>query len=209
MSDIPKIEQHRFAVVAIASSTGGPRMVEQIIAGLPADLPVPIFIAQHMPELFTRSFATRLDHKSALTVVHADSAMPVLPGTVYVACGGRHMRVVRAEADRPAVEISDQPQSLVYKPSADELLRSVSEVYGRSSLAVVMSGIGRDGTLGAQAIHRRGGVVLTQSAETCAVYGMPKSCVQAELSDAELSPDQIRRVILQLSPQHHAQALTR
>ena len=87
MSDIPSFELGRFRAVAIGSSTGAPSLVQQIIASLPADLPVPIFIAQHMPATFTESFAIRLDQTSPLTVIHAEDGMPVFPGTVYVGSG--------------------------------------------------------------------------------------------------------------------------
>jgi len=207
MSKIPLFELGRFKAVAIGSSTGAPGLVERIIAGLPADLPVPIFIAQHMPATFTESFATRLDQASPLTVVHAEDAMPVFPGTVYVGRGQAHLRVRSTLGGRVSVEVNDQPPGLVFKPSADELFRSCAKVYGQATLAIVMTGIGSDGTQGAREVKAAGGVVLTQSKETCAVYGMPRSCVKAGLSDAQLDSDQICRAILQLSPDYRHRAL--
>lgn len=199
--NIPQFPLGRFKAVAIGASTGGPGYVEQIIAGLPADLPFPIFIAQHLPPHFTATFAAQLDHAGPLTAVQAEDGMPVFPGTVYVGMGHQHMRL-RRNLGKVSIEISPQPTELLYKPSADELLRSCAAIYGRNTLAVVMSGIGQDGALGALAVRSAGGVILTQSEHTCAVYGMPKACVINGLSDAQLDPDDIRRAILQLSPEY-------
>ena len=206
MSTIPLFDLGRFKAVAIGSSTGGPGLIQEIIAGLPADLSVPIFIAQHMPATFTQSFATRLDQGSPLTVVHAEDAMPVFPGTVYLGRGQTHLRV-RSVAGRASIEVNEEPQGRLYKPSADELFQSCAKVYGKATLVIVMTGIGSDGTEGAKEIKDVGGVVLTQSKDTCAVYGMPRSCVKAGLSDAQLGPDEIRSVILQLSPDYRDRAL--
>jgi two-component system chemotaxis response regulator CheB len=192
--------------VAIGSSTGGPKLLEEIITGLPADLPVPIFIAQHLPPMFTETLALRMDRNSALSVFHAEHGMPVLPGSVYVARGREHMRVKRTPGSSPTIQISPEPQHLLFKPSVDELFESCAEVYGRRTLGVVLTGIGYDGTIGARAIHNAGGVILTQNAQSCAVYGMPKSCYEAGLSTAQLDIDRIRRAILQLSPGHHDRA---
>ncbi len=209
MRNIPKFDLDRFKAVAIGSSTGGPSLVEQILRGLPADLTVPILIAQHMPPKFTESFAAQLAQISPLTVVHAQDLMPVYSGTVYIGQGHQHLRVKRLGRHRVEVEISPTPTELAYKPSVDELFLSCADVYGPDTLAIILSGIGRDGTQGAQAIRAKGGVVLTQSIETCAVYGMPRYCVEAGASDAQLPPDQIRRAILQLSPQYAGNAATK
>lgn len=204
---IPVFELGRFRAIAIASSTGGPSVVEKILTGLPADMPVPIFVAQHLPPTFTESFANRLNVSSPMTVVHAEEGMPVFPGTVYIGAGHRHLRVVKGHGGGGTrIEVSEQPLELLYKPSSDELFRSCTKIYGGALLAVVLTGIGRDGTLGAKEIKAAGGVVLTQSAQTCVVYGMPRSCVEAGLSDAQLDPPDICRALLQLSPQHRDRA---
>ncbi len=197
--EIPQFESNRFGVVAIGSSTGGPGTLDRIIRGLPADLPVPIVIAQHMPPTFTESFAASLDRQSPLTVVHAESGMPALPGVVYVGRGKQHFRLRRCGA-QIVIEVSDQPAELLYKPSVDELLRSCARVHGSRVLAVILTGIGRDGTEGARAVRGAGGVVLTQDRDSCVVYGMPKSCYEAGLASAVLDPEGIRRAIFQLSP---------
>lgn len=190
----------RFEVVAIGASTGGPGLLRQMISDLPADLPFPILIAQHLPPAFTLQLSQQMAGDSALMVVHAEEGMDVLPGVVYVAPGRVHMRVKRNARKKPIIEISDEPQGLYFKPSVDELLTSVASVYGRHSLGVIMTGIGHDGRQGAAAIKQQGGVIVTQSQSTCSVYGMPRSCDEAGLSDASLDPQAIRRLIHQFSP---------
>lgn len=203
----PQFEPNRFDVVAIGSSTGGPNLVQQMIAGLPADIPLPILIAQHLPPKFTHDLAISMDQRSALTVVEAEDGMPVFPGTVYLGQGRMHMRVKISSGKRITIRISDEPTDLTYKPSVDELFDSCVEVYGRSVLGIVMTGIGRDGTKGATRIVKAGGVILTQSQATCAVYGMPRSCDDAGLSTASLDPEGIRKTIHKLSPSYGANPL--
>ncbi len=193
-------------VVAIGSSTGAPRLLEQIISGLPADLPAPILIAQHLPPTFSESFARHLDQISALSVHHAEDGMPIYAGSVYVGRGREHLRVRACGTQLREAEVSTDPTYLVFKPSADELFRSCAAVYGPDVLAIVMSGIGRDGTEGARAVKAAGGIVVTQDQASCAVYGMPRSCFEAGFSDAQLTPDEIRQMLLKLSPRHGAAA---
>ncbi len=198
----PQFETGRIDVVAIGSSTGGPNLVQQIIAGLPADMPVPILIAQHLPPKFTHDLSITMDQRAALTVVEAEDGMPVFPGTVYLGRGRMHMRVTQSTGKRVSIRISDQPAHLAYKPSVDELFDSCAEVYGRSVLGIVMTGIGRDGTQGATRIVQTGGVIVTQTKASCAVYGMPRSCDDAGLSSASLDPEGIRQAIHMLSPSY-------
>lgn len=204
----PTFALGRFSAVAIASSTGGPAVVRGIAAKLPADLPFPIFVAQHLPPTFTPGFAGGLDAASALTAIHGEDGMPVLPGVIYVGPGHQHLRVRRQRPGSPVqLDISPEPEALIYKPSGDELLRTCAAVYGGRVLAIVLTGIGHDGMDGARAVIEAGGVVLTQRADTCAVYGMPRSCDEAGLSSASLTPEGIARTILQLSPGHRGEAL--
>lgn len=195
-----RYEPGRFQVVAIGASTGGPGLLRQMISDLPADLPFPILIAQHLPPAFTLQLSQQMANESALMVVHAENGMDVLAGVVYVAPGRMHMRVKRNARKKPVIEISDEPAGLFFKPSVDELLTSVATVYGRKSLGVILTGIGQDGKLGAAAIKQQGGMIVTQSQNTCSVYGMPRSCDEAGLSDASLDPPAIRRLIHQFSP---------
>lgn len=207
MPDFPHFPLGRFRVVAIGASTGAPGQVEQILAALPADLPFPLLIAQHLPPTFSQSFAVQLDAVSPLSVVLAEDGMAVLPGVVYLGPGRQHLRVRRAAPAKLAIEVSDEPAELPFKPSADELFASCASIWRDKTLGIVMTGIGQDGTKGAGAIHAAGGVVLTQTKETCAVYGMPRSCFEAGYSTAQLAPSELARAILQLSPRHHTAAV--
>lgn len=204
MQRIPRIQLDAYRVIAIGASTGAPGQVEQILAGLPADLSVPILLAQHLPPQFTAEFSRQLDRASPLTVVEAEDGMPVYPGVVFVGRGHQHMRVKSIVAGKARVVISPEPADYPYKPSADELFASCASVYGAKTIAVVMTGIGHDGTKGAGEIFNTGGMVIAQSPETCAVNGMPGSCVKAGFASHILTPDQIRRLLLQLSPLHGA-----
>lgn len=206
LTRIPHFPLGRFEVVAIGASTGAPGQVEEILASLPADLPFAVLIAQHLPPAFSKSFAVQLDAASPLSVVVAEDGMAMLPSVAYVGPGRQHLRVRRSLGGKVAIEVSEKPSALPFKPSADELFASCAAIWRARTLGIVMTGIGKDGTLGAGAIHAAGGMVIAQTAETCAVYGMPKSCVEAGYADAQLSPRDIARAVLQLSPQHHLEA---
>ncbi|MEQ9454835.1 MAG: CheB methylesterase domain-containing protein [Phycisphaeraceae bacterium] len=186
-------------LVAIGASTGAPELVRQILINLPADLRVPIFIAQHMPPAFTESMALSIARESPLAVHHAENGMPVLPGVVYIGQGHRHMSVWKGATGRPTIRIAKEPEHKLYRPSADVLFASANEVRPGRVLAIVMSGIGTDGLEAAHHVRHSGGLVVTQSADTCAVYGMPRACDEAGLSNASLSPENIRRLLARFS----------
>ena len=165
------------AIVAIATSTGGPRALEQILPRFPADFPLPILIVQHMPAGFTRTFAQRLRSLCAIDVHEALSGELVQPGKVCICPAGLHMRVRRPAPAAPAVISLDRdPSNALHIPSADVLMESVAQVYRNRSLGVIMTGMGSDGAHGMQAIYRQGGFTIGQDEATCIVYGMPKAC---------------------------------
>ena len=169
-------------IVAIGSSTGGPIALTQVIPNLPADLPVPIVLVQHMPPVFTRSFATRLDASSPLTVVEAQAGMELAPGVVYLAPGDYHMMVQRAGTTMQIV-LNQQEKENSCRPAVDPLFRSVAAAYGAGVCAVVMTGMGSDGRKGAEAVVRSGGSVLAQDEASSVVWGMPGAVVEAGLAD--------------------------
>ena len=206
MATIPTIDPREFDAVAIGASTGSPNLVETIISGLPADLSVPVFVALHLPPKFTVTFATQLEQRSALTVVHGENGQPVYNGVAYIGQGHMHMRVRKSLGGKINIEIGKEPEHKLFRPSADVLFQSCAQVYGRKTLAIVLSGIGHDGTEGAVAVQEAGGMVLTQRSDTCPAPGMPTSCEKAGVSDVQLTPEDIRRVILQLSPKHGGEA---
>lgn len=189
-----------FALVVVGSSTGGPPVLETLTSRLPADLPVPVLVAQHMPAMFTKSLAERLDELSPVTVIQAESGMRLLPGTVYIAPGGRHVRVVASGMGRMAVEVSDEPREALYKPSVNELFASAARAVGAKALGVMCTGMGDDGCLGSKELKAKGGTLLAQEASTCVVYGMPRAVVQAGLADGVMAPADLAAAVASLAP---------
>lgn len=182
-------------IVAIGSSTGGPNALSAIIPRLPGNLPVPVVIAQHMPPLFTAQLAETLDAASALTVREGAHGDLLKPGHVYIAPGGRHMRVSGAGNVRH-VEITDDPPENHCRPAVDYLFRSVAELYPGASLGVILTGIGADGTAGLREMHKHPIKVIGQDEATCTVYGMPRAAKNAGLVDLELPLNRIADAIV-------------
>jgi two-component system chemotaxis response regulator CheB len=185
----------RVDLLAIAISTGGPQALRELIPTLPGSFPVPIVVVLHMPVGYTDLYARKLDDIAALSVVEAQHGQALEPGTVYIAPAGRHLSFVRA-LDRVLVHLDLRPLDAPYRPSADVLFQSAAHVYGSRVLAVVMTGMGADGREGAAWIKAKGGTVLTQSESSCVVYGMPRSVVEAGLSDAEIGLEEMATAIL-------------
>ncbi|MEC9374492.1 MAG: chemotaxis-specific protein-glutamate methyltransferase CheB, partial [Planctomycetota bacterium] len=197
---IPSLRRDAFELALIGSSTGGPPALEQVLVRLPADMAVPVVVAQHMPALFTRSMSERLDASSALTVVHGENGMPLFPGAVYIAEGGKHTHIVRESGGLLHLRVDDEPGSESRRPSVNVLFSTGAAAGGGRTLGVVLTGMGEDGLRGAREIHARGGMVLAQNEATSVVYGMPKAIAAAGLAAASLSPEEIGRALAQLSP---------
>lgn len=182
--------------VAIGVSTGGPKALLEVIPKLPVTLSVPVFIVQHMPAGFTASLASSLDKKSVLSVkeaVHGESARP---GNVYIAPGGKHLRIQPSVTNVfGTIEIGDDAPENHCKPSVDNLYRSLSKTHPGRVCAVIMTGMGSDGTIGLKLLKRKGVFVIGQSGDTCAVYGMPASAKTAGVVDKEVPLSQIAEEI--------------
>ncbi|TVQ33272.1 MAG: chemotaxis response regulator protein-glutamate methylesterase [Phycisphaeraceae bacterium] len=178
----------QFELILIGSSTGGPPVLEHILSNLPPDMAAPIVVAQHMPNIFTKSMSERLDSLCAVTVVHGEHGMPLYPGTVYIGQGGKHVHVARTPGGRWSLQIDDEPAGALYKPSVDELFRSGARTAGARCLAIVLTGMGADGLLGARELKAKGGIVLAQDEATSVVYGMPRAVAREGLADASLPP---------------------
>lgn len=182
-------------MVAIGVSTGGPPAVQKVLASLPADFPAGILIAQHMPAAFTGPFAKRLDGVSKMTVKEAEHGEQFKPGHVYIAPGGKHLRIDQ-RVSRIDLVVSDEPAEALYKPSANELMASVGQGLGRRALGVILTGMGNDGMEGVKVLKAKGGRALAQSDATCVVYGMPKAIVDAKLADEIVDIDDMADAIV-------------
>ncbi|HEX9111018.1 MAG TPA: chemotaxis response regulator protein-glutamate methylesterase [Terriglobales bacterium] len=188
----------RIDIVAIGTSTGGPNALAELIPQFPADFPVPIVIVQHMPPLFTRLLADRLNRAARLTVQEGQEGNRVERGQVWIAPGDQHMTVARKGAD-VVLALTQYPPENFCRPAVDVLFRSVAQTYGANVLAVVLTGMGSDGTRGAHVIRDAGGEVIVQDEATSVVWGMPGSVVAASLADricplTNIVPEVVRRV---------------
>jgi two-component system chemotaxis response regulator CheB len=171
------------AVIAIGISTGGPNALAAMLPQLPADLGVPVLVVQHMPPLFTRSLAESLGRKCRLAVKEAADGDVVQANVVYIAPGGRQMKVVAGADGGKLLRITDDPPENNCKPAVDYLFRSVAREYGPRATGVIMTGMGSDGRLGLRVMKSTGAVAIAQDADTCVVYGMPKAVIDAGLAD--------------------------
>lgn len=182
----------RIDVVALCVSTGGPDALARVIPKLPSDLGVPILVVQHIPPVFSKSLAENLDKKSAVSVQEAVDGQAIEPNIVLISPGGRHM-VVRSRLDaatgrrNAVVGLNDSPPENNCRPAADMTFRSVVAHYGGTVLAVVMTGMGSDGCEGVRVMKRKGCLCLTQTRESCVVYGMPRAVDEAGLSDEQVA----------------------
>jgi two-component system chemotaxis response regulator CheB len=166
-------------LVIIASSTGGPRALHQVVPMLPEDLPAAVLIVQHMPAGFTRTLADRLNEISKITVREGENFAELTEGTALLAPGGHHMVIGSANS----IYLNEEPSIFGLRPAADITMFSAAPEFGRNSITAVLTGMGSDGTKGAAALRARGGTVIAQEASTCIVYGMPASIVEAGLAD--------------------------
>ena len=183
-------------VVVLGASTGGPRALEIIFAALPRELHASFLIVQHLPPEFSESFAKRLDAAQGPKVVVATDDAKLEKGVAYLAPGGRHLRVVWKGAATLAIRLDDGAPVNFVKPSADVLFRSAADCLGEKVLAVVLTGMGIDGTAGAMVVRGSGGKVLAQDESTCVAYCMPKSVVEGGFADAVLPLDKIAAEII-------------
>jgi len=184
----------RIDVLAIGVSTGGPNALNEVLPALPRELPVPVVVVQHMPPVFTRLLAERLDAKCALSVAEAEAGMRLEPGHVFVAPGDHHLEVKGGPT--PTVQITDGPPENSCRPAVDVLFRSVSRAYGPRVLALVLTGMGHDGLKGSETIVEAGGTVLAQDQATSVVWGMPGYVAKAGIADRVLPLDRMAPEIL-------------
>ena len=193
-----RMEDQRIDILAIGASTGGPNALAQVIPRLPGDFAVPVVVVQHMPPLFTRLLAERLNSQSQVPVREAEAGKTMTPGQVWIAPGNYHMTVVR-KGMGVSLQLNQDPPENSCRPAVDVLFRSVAQSYGPNVLGVVMTGMGSDGARGAAHIREAGGEILVQDEASSVVWGMPGAVVEAGTADkicplTEISSEIIRRV---------------
>ena len=186
----------RVDIVVIGVSTGGPNALARLLPSLPANFPVPIAIVQHMPPLFTKLVAERLNVQSPLHVAEARDGEVLLPGGAWIAPGDNHM-LLEKNGSLIRVRLNQDLPEQFCRPSVDVLFRSAVQTFGGNVLAIVLTGMGNDGTAGAREIRAKGGQVIVQDEESSVVWGMPGSIVDADQADAILPIDAIASEILQ------------
>jgi two-component system chemotaxis response regulator CheB len=188
-------------VLAIGVSTGGPAALDVVLPALPAGFPIPILIVQHMPEVFTKLFADRLNSRCQLRAAEGAEGMPVQPGNIYIAKGNWHMEVLppMRPGAPPTIHLNQDAPENHCRPAVDVLFRSVAKVYGSTILAVILTGMGSDGLLGCRLIRSQGGCVLAQDQATSTVWGMPGAVAQAGLAYRVLPLEAVANEILRLA----------
>jgi two-component system chemotaxis response regulator CheB len=189
-------------LVTIGISTGGPNALAQVIPALPGNLNVPIVCVQHMPPMFTASLAESLNKKADFTVKEGANGELIEPGVMYIAPGGHHMIVRKNKAGQISVGINDNPKENNCRPAVDVLLRSVAAHFdAKNVLSIIMTGMGEDGCKGVRALKRNGAYSITQTADSCVVYGMPRAVDEAQLTDESIPLGRIAQRISTLASQ--------
>ena len=183
-------------IVAIGTSTGGPRALQEVLPRLPGNLPCPAIVVQHMPPGFTKSLADRLNSLCALTVKEAADNDRLTSGTVYVAPGDFHL-TIRKEGNSAFIKLNKEPAIGGLRPAVDPMMVSVADVYGAKTVGVILTGMGHDGAKGMQAIKRLRGLTIAEDQSTAVVYGMPKAAIEAGVVDNILPLSQVADGIVQ------------
>ena len=181
-------------VVVIASSTGGPRALQAVIPSLPADLPAPVLVIQHLPAGFTGRMAESLNEQSPLTVEEARPGLTLDIGRVLIAPGGVHMEI----SPHRSIRLNLNEQECGVRPSANPTMETAARVCGAATLGVILTGMGVDGTRGAGLIKEAGGDIIAQDEESCVVYGMPKSVAEAGYVDRVVPLSRVASAIVEM-----------
>ncbi len=189
-------------IVVIGSSTGGPAALEILLPIFPAHFPLPIVVAQHLPKAFIKSFVERLGKESQLKVVEAEDGVLVNPGTIYMAPGGADTQLSLNIEKKPILKVIENPTE-IETPSVNKLMTSAADVYEENTIGVILTGMGKDGSLGMEEIKKMKGRTLVQDKETSVIYGMGKEVVELGLADEILPLDLIVEKISEiLSPEN-------
>lgn len=186
-------------LVVIGASTGGPVSLEKVLTRIPHDYTGAILIVQHMPLGFTLSFAERLDSICSLKVKEAQEDDYIFAGQIYIAPGGYHLKIQK-EQQKYKVALSKNPRDALHRPSIDVLMTSVAQNWSGKILGVIMTGMGKDGVVGIEAIKKKGGTIIAQTKQSCVVYGMPKAAKQSGYVDKMLHLNRIAEKIISFGP---------
>ena len=189
-----KIGRYQGKVLVIGSSTGGPKALSELVPELPADLPVPVLIVQHMPAGFTKSLAQRLDQSSKIRVKEAEIGDHLETGTVLLAPGDHHMVITSAGQ----ISLNQDPPVWGVRPSVDVTMNSVADIYGGKTIGVVLTGMGSDGSRGTARIKEKGGMVVVEHESTCTIYGMPRTVVESGNADMALPLPEMAEAIVRM-----------
>ncbi|MEW6193534.1 MAG: chemotaxis response regulator protein-glutamate methylesterase [Bacteroidota bacterium] len=189
---LPKIG---YKAVAIGISTGGPLSLQKVVPLLSEKINVPVFIVQHMPPKFTKSLAERLNSMCKLTVKEAEDGETVKSGVIYIAPGGYHLKLKKVSLSNSLIEVSEDPSDTLHRPSVDVMMNSVINVFGKYTLGVIMTGMGKDGYEAIKNLKSIGGYSIAQDEQSSVVYGMPKAIVDAGLADNILPLEKISETI--------------
>lgn len=184
-------------IIVIGTSTGGPQSLKLVLGRLPADLSVPVAMVLHMPVGYTAMYAEKLNELGPLQVIESQGGEEVVAGTAYLAPAGRHLVFEKDPVGCVRTRLALHPLDTAHRPAVDVLFQSAAEVYGDRVLGVVMTGMGSDGREGAAWVKARGGRMITEAEESCVVYGMPRSVVEAGLSDASVPLEQLADAIME------------
>lgn len=194
-----QLPRDKYSVIAIGSSTGGTTIIEQILSAMPVNAPG-ILIVQHMPELFTKAFANRINRFCRIDVREAENGDVLSAGMALIAPGGKHM-ILSGHSAKYSVKVFDGEYVNRHKPSVDVLFNSVAEIARRDALGMILTGMGKDGAKGLLNMKNAGADTIAQSADDCAVYGMPKAAKAMGAVDMELSAAEIATLVTRLREQ--------
>jgi two-component system chemotaxis response regulator CheB len=200
ISAVPRSGHHApAAMVALGTSTGGPKALQEILPMLPADLMVPVVIVQHMPKGFTGPFARRLNALCKIHIREAEQHDSLEAGTVYIAPAGQHLTIARKANTKPTIRLGLTPENSLHMPSVDVMMLSAAETFRSLCMGVILTGMGADGAKGMAAIQKEGGVTVGQDEASCTVYGMPRSCAEMGVVQRVVPLQQVPEQIMQVT----------
>jgi two-component system, chemotaxis family, protein-glutamate methylesterase/glutaminase len=199
LASLPGELKGRIEAICIGVSTGGPQSLRYLLPRFPADFPLPLAIVLHIPEGYTGPFAERLNQLSEIEVLEAEEGLEMKPGRAILAKAGYHLLLVKENQDKVICHLDQGTSAASYHiPSVDSLFHSASTVYGDKVLGIVLTGMGRDGVEGSAWIKQGGGIIFTESEESSVIFGMPRSVIEAGLSDKIVSLNDLMKSITEI-----------